>query len=381
MNYDSPTNLPLRIAVVAIIALWRCWQMTRRRPTTASLIITVAILGSCGSLIFEAIAHAQSRAGTGRVYIMLSLQVICLAIMLVALCAYYAVAADTRQARNLVLLVASIGFISCGIALGLSFQVAPGRELWDFQHSDTLRWYFASTLFFPVATAVGGLLAARSARRAFGALRVALGMAAAGLWLLAAVGIVTPISYWNGRNTPDSLATVGPPGTVGEPLKTFIYVGFNGGCVLVVISWAAVAIAHRARQLREIRDAWRDTRDMRKLRDDLSTVAPELSFPRTGWTPLLLKPHAARMTALIECRDRLITLSPRLAAELNPEEYQNPRSVAAALQQLRGIGALHQPSNQVQAVPILTDSGAYGRDQLISLARSYSRQGKETSAW
>ncbi|WP_225725491.1 MULTISPECIES: DUF6545 domain-containing protein [unclassified Nocardia] len=381
MNYDSPTNLPLRIGVVAIIALWRCWQMTRRRPTTASLTITVAILGSCGSLIFEAIAHAQSNAGTGRVYIMLSLQTICLAIMLVALCAYYAAAANARQARNLVVLVAGIGFVTCGIALGLAFQVPPGRELWDFQHSDTLRWYFASTLFFPVATAIGGLLAARAARRTFGALRVALGMAAVGLWLLAGVGIVTPSSYWNGRNSPDSLATVGPPGTVGEPLKTFMYVGFNAGCVLVVISWAAVAVAHRARQLREMRDAWRDTRAMRKLRDDLSTVAPELSFPRTGWTPLLLKPHAARMTALIECRDRLITLSPRLAAELKSDEYENPRSVAAALLQLRDIGALYQPRNQVEAVPILTNSGTYGRDQLIALARNYSRQGKEISAW
>ncbi|KZM75505.1 hypothetical protein [Nocardia terpenica] len=374
MTYDSPWNMPLRIAVTVLIGVWRCWQMTHRKPTAESLAITVAILAACVAGCLETLSAAQARSVTGRPYITASLQTWTLMIMLVALCVYYAAGHATPAARNLIYTVAGIGAVSAVATLVSGVTVTPGRALWDFEHTDTLTWYFTSALFFPVATFAAGLLAARAARRATGALRVALGLATTGLWILALNGLVMPFGFWSGHRAAS--IGIGPQDALAEPLKAIVFVGYIVGGVVVVLSWAAVAVAHRTRQLRATWIATLDARAMRRLRDDLGTIGPYLTFPRAGWTPLLLRPHTARMTARIECRDRLVTFSPRLADELDPAAYQDPDSVAAALVRLRRAGALYQPDSQVAAAPILIIPGADGRDQLIPLARSYARQSR-----
>ncbi|MFR9752341.1 hypothetical protein ACL02S_15065 [Nocardia sp. 004] len=334
--------------------------------------ITVAILALGGSLIFEALANAQSDSGSAYTYLTAAIKTVFLFIMFSALTGYYAAADGTDRGRRVAFTVTVIGGISAAAVLGSGVTVTPGRQLWDFQHTDTLTYYVSTAIFFPVACLGAGLLATRLARRALGSLRFALGLGAAALWLLAAVSAFTPYSYWvgyrSGTSSPD-----GPHANIDGPLGVFLFVGFIGGCLMLVISFGAVAIAHRTRQLRATWIALFDLRAMRHLRDDLSRVAPELSFPRSGWKPIMLRPHTARTTARIECRDRLVRLSPKIAAELDPDDHQNPDAVAAVLYRLYREGSLHQPHESVPAVPILTDPRTNGRDQLIPLARSYAR--------
>lgn len=377
MNYNSDYNLPLRIGFVVLIGAWRCWQMTRRPRTPESTAITAAILTLAASLVFEALAEAQSEHGQ-RAYILAAVQNLFLFGMFAALTAYYAAADGTRKGQSIAWTVATIGTVTAAVNLLAGIAVDPNRRLWDFQHLDSLTYYVTTSVFFPVACAGSSLLAYRIARRSTGPLRPALGLSSIALGVLTIVSAFTPYAYWVGHRHGIATGT-GPQAAFTGALGVFMYVGFIGGCLLLVISFAAVAIAHRGRQLTATWAAWRDVRTLRHLRDDLSLIAPEKSFPRTGWTPMLLLPHAARVTACIEVRDRLVMVSPALAAELDPADHCNPLAVAGALHRLHNDGIAHKPLQIVPAVPILTAASAGEKDLLIPTARHYAQLKTQTT--
>ncbi len=158
--------------------------------------------------------------------------------------------------------------------------------------------------------------------------------------------------------------------TAAVPVSKMLYFV---GTVGWVVSFGAVAAAHRARQLSALWRAIRENRLLRGLLRDLEALSPPaLTYPRTGWTPLLMRPHSALLRTRIECRDRLLTLSPHLGEGLDTAERQHPDMVAAALSQLRQRHDSVDLSRPTRPLALLT-ADTLGTDPLVELARSYTQ--------
>jgi hypothetical protein len=189
-------------------------------------------------------------------------------------------------------------------------------------------------------------------------LRAALLIGVVGWWVLAAatVGIADSLMTGRAPRTPDRLDPV-------------VATAFILGTSLWVISFAAVAAANRAKQIRGLVQARRDAAALSGLLRDMDELAPGLAFPDTGWTPLLLHAHAARVRHRVEARDRLVMLSPVLAQVLDIDQRQSPREVAEAISRLRRSGSSVAPRPTV-AAPILTMPSV--GDHLTELALKYT---------
>lgn len=187
-------------------------------------------------------------------------------------------------------------------------------------------------------------------------------LASVSLWALAAAGIMFIADMWiqhAGQQPPAVLAT-------GERLVYLL------GTLGWVASFAAVAAAHRSRQLTAMWRAVRENQLLHRLLRDLEAMSPPaLTYPRTGRTPLMLRPHAGLLRTRIECRDRLVTISPAISDELDPADCQRPDRVAQVLAHLHRRGTA-QSARPVKPVAILTTGGT-GTDELIELARAYAQ--------
>ncbi|MFC9999631.1 hypothetical protein [Nocardia sp. NPDC127526] len=351
-----------RTAILVLIAVWRIYQ-TGRRPSLPSAMITTAFLATAASLVVEAMVHAETDDPDGRPYVLASIQVL---ILLVAWCAtvgYYAHADGTRRGWRIAVGITGFAAVSGVLIVTAAALIPHTIRRGDFQHVEVLRYYVAVFSFFPLAQALSSYLALRTAGRATGALRAALLLAAAGLALLAVAGymfLADVFIQYGGQHPPQLLA-------VGERRL------YWAGAVLWIVSFGAVAAAHRSRQLAAGGRAVRENRLLRGLLRDLEAMSPPtLAYPRTGHTPLLMRPHAMLLRTRIECRDRLLTLSPLLGEVLAAEERQHPDTVAAALAQLHARHDPTSPARPATPVAILTSEDP-GTDPLVELAHSYAR--------
>ncbi|MEV6340642.1 hypothetical protein AB0M12_38735 [Nocardia vinacea] len=350
-----------RAAVFAAIAVWRIYQ-TGRRPSLVSALITVVILATAANLILESAADAESQKADGRPFIMAAIQAIVLLIAWCATCAYYAHAEATKRGWRISVVVVGFAALTCMLVVAASTTVSPGIRLTDYTSTAVVRYYSAVFAFFPAVQAVSGYLAIRAARRSRNPLRAAMALASVGLWMLALSGWMLIAEMWIQHSWHHPTAAL--------PVSKMLYFV---GTVGWVVSFGAVAAAHRARQLSALWRAIRENRLLRGLLRDLEALSPPaLTYPRTGWTPLLMRPHSALLRTRIECRDRLLTLSPHLGEGLDTAERQHPEMVAAALSQLRQRHDSVDLSRPTRPLALLT-ADTLGADPLVELARSYTQ--------
>ncbi|MFX0581130.1 hypothetical protein [Nocardia nepalensis] len=353
----------LRSGIFVLIAVWRIHQSIRRRPSTASVLITIAFIAIAANLVFEALAHVESQQVDGRPYTIVTVQALALMIAWCAACAYYAHADNSTLAKRILIVVFSLAAATFVLLVATGRAVPPGVRLKDYTQPEVVRFFVLEMLFSTAALATGGFLAARVARRSRGSLRAAMALASLGQGMLAAVLPLLFVEVW-GQYRDIRVPSV-------RPLCIALYLP---GGVLWLLSFGAVAAAHRTKQLTAMRRAIRDNRTLRNLLHDLEAISPaKLSYPRTGWTPLLLQPHSALLRTRIECRDRLLTLSPQLGTELTPHDRQQPDAIARALVRLRARGLAHTPAEPAHPIAILTADGSPHKDWLTELAHSYTR--------
>lgn len=351
-----------RTVIFVLIAGWRIYQ-TGRRPSLVSALISIAFVGTAANLVLEALAHDASGDPGGHAYPLAAAQAVVLLVAWCATCGYYAIADATARGRHLS--TALIGYACLiGVALIITSAAVPaGTRLSDYAAPGVARYYTVVFAFFPLAQALAGYLAARTAARATGSLRAAMGLAATALWALALAGVMFLADVWiqhGGDRVPHAYAVT----------ERALYLG---GDVLWILSFAAVAAAHRSRQLGALWRALGENRQMRTLLHALEAVSPpNLAYPRTGRTPLLMRPHAALLRTRVEARDRLVTVSARLGEHLGEDARQQPDAVAAALAGLRADRAEPVAAQRVAPVALLTTDPGDGTDPLTALARSYA---------
>ncbi len=367
MNGLSLPEWWLRAVVFALIAVWRVHQ-TARRPSLASALISVIFVGTAANLVLEALAHTENQRADGHPFIASAIQVLTLLIAWCATCAYYAHADGTSPAWRITTIVVGLAAVAAVATIAAGIAVPAGEPLYNFGGNSPLsteatRYYLVVQCYFPFALAASGYLAARVARRSHGPLRVAMTMAAAGQWLLAMSAPLLVLRIW-GDHSGWSLSDL--------IVRLWVWTYFVGALVWVA-SFGAVAVAHRSSQLASLRRAWRDTRTLRNLLQDLEDISPhKLAYPRTGRTPLLMRPHAALLRTRIECRDRLVTVSPYLATGLPDGTRQQPVAVAEALARLHHHNTIPDTPTRGPSVAILT-AETPDRDLLAELADCYER--------
>ncbi len=367
MNGLSVSEWWLRAAVFAIVAVWRVHQ-TVRRPSLASMLISVIFVAIAANMPLEAWAHAESQRVDGRPFIASAIQTLALLVAWCAACAYYAHADGSPLAWRITTVVAVLAVVTAAATIAAGLAVPAGEPLYNFGRTtpisaEVTRYYLLVLSYFPVSLAAGGYLAARTARRSRGPLRVAMAMAAVGQWLLATSSPLLVLRIWahhSGWNLP------------GWVVWLWGWAYFAGALIWVA-SFGAVAAAHRTSQLTSLRRAWRNTRALRHLLHDLEDISPStLAYPRTGRTPLLMRPHAALLRTRIECRDRLVTISPYLGADLPEGSRQQPVAVAEAIARIRHHDTIPDTPPRAPSVAILTVEGT-DRDLLAELADCYTR--------
>jgi len=367
MNGLSVTEWWLRSVVFVLIAVWRVHQ-TARRPSLPSVLVTIAFLGIAANLIFEALAHDESQRADGRPYLAAAVQVLALLIAWCATCAYYAQADGTRLAWRITTIIIGLASLIAVGTVAAGFAIPAGTGLHNFDEQtpvsfEVARFYMIVLVFFPFALAAGGFLAGRVARRSRGPLRVAMAIASIAQWLLAANSPELILQLWfhyHGETLPGS----------DMPIWLVLYFG---GALLWVLSFGAVAAAHRANQIAALRRAWRSGKALRHLLHDLETMSPPaLTYPHTGRTPLLMRPHTALLRARVECRDRLVTVSPYIGAELPDDARQRPLEVAEAIAKLHQHNMIPRDLPRIKPVAILTTETS-DRDLLAELADCYTR--------
>ncbi|WP_067721701.1 hypothetical protein [Nocardia yamanashiensis] len=360
MNGLTTAQWWVRSAVFVLIAVWRIYQ-TGRRPSLPSALITTALLATAANLVLESMAHTENQEPGGRPFVLAAVQALVLLIAWCATCAYYAHSDATTRAWRISVALTGFAALSAVAVITAGTAVPAGTALTDFAAVEVARYYSFVFAFFPLAQAICGYLATRTARRAQGPLRAAMTLAAVSLWALAAAGIAFIADVWIQHAGQQAPAVY----TVGERLL------YLAGTVGWVVSFGAVAAAHRSRQLVSLWRAIGENRLLRELLHTLEAVSPSaLAYPRTGRTPLLLRPHAALSRTRIECRDRLVTISPQLSEDLDAEGCQSPERVAAALNRLRRDPDRTEAIAPVRPVGLLTIESP-GTDPLIELARSY----------
>ncbi|WP_157777910.1 hypothetical protein [Nocardia terpenica] len=350
-----------RSGVLAVVTLWRVYQ-TIRRPSVTSALITVGILAVAASFVFEALGNSENLEG-GRPFLPTSVEVLLLMVGWLALGAYYAHAEASRVAWRIVMFLVGLASVSFLLIAVIGFVIPAGINLYNFTVGEVVLYYLAQLLIYPGLNGAVGYLAYRHTRRSRGALRAALTLTTFSLWLLTPMLVVRFIEVW-GRYR-------------GIAVPRFITPMWQGmyfcGATLLFVSFIAVAAAHRTKQLADMWRAVHDNRKLRRLLHDLEAISPaHFAYPQTGWTPLLLKPHTARMTARIECRDRLVTLSPHLGAELTPHDCNEPAAVARAIAMLHRSSERPPETLPTQPIAILTEESPES-DSLVKLAENYCR--------
>lgn len=353
-------DIGVRAVAVGAVGAWRVYQAIKRPTRPESLAITVLCLGLFASILFEWWSLSESAAPVGRPYLPAAGQMICLALMQTALCAYYAFADGSRGAMRMLRAVAGLEVINA-VAVAICAACVPaGVALLEVGNDAAYRFYLV--LLPPIATTASGVLAVRAARKALGTLRIALLLAATALWALAAGTVWLPFKYSCARRH------VAAPNWAAD----FFPALFVVAALTFVASVALVGIAHRATQLRAIIRAGRDALIMRPLRRDLQLLLPTLTFPRTGRAPMALRPHYARYRAYIEIRDRLLTLSPYLIDEDSADA--GPEMIAAALRALGEQSFQIQRDRKLSPQRVLPHGDDSDMASVIELAKCYAAQ-------
>ncbi|ATL72535.1 hypothetical protein [Nocardia terpenica] len=343
----------VRVVVITVIAVWRIRQV---KPTTESRMITAAITALAVALVFDGI----QRSHFAMTYWATTIAAAGLEIMLCAMIGYYAAADGSALAWSLLRVVCCWAAVAALVIAAVLITLPAAPESLYAQHNWRAQTYsLAESGSFPVATAVSSVLAGRAARRARGVLRWGLHLAWLALALFTAETLWWAIKYalttWTDHRAP-------------AVVQSAFKVGFLGAAALFAASLATVAAAHRIRQVGSIVPAYRDVRAARTLSRDLSDAIPEYTYPRTGRPALLLRAHAARYQSAIELRDRLVTISPVVAAELDPAHWNDPEQVAVTIARLHRDDRL-RPRKGQGPQPILTNRAA----DIIALARAYAR--------
>lgn len=357
----QPTHeIGIRLVAVGAVAAWRIYQATKRRPTPQSTAVTVIVLALFASLLCEALALSISNTAVGRPYLPMAGQMICLSIMQCALCAYYAAGAPTPRTKRLLRYVIVLAALSDALIIVAALQIPPDVGLLDVTNDAAYRYYLL--LVPPIMGTAAGYFAWRASRAAIGTLRGALLLAVASLWALSIGTIWLPFKYAHIRH-----------GTSAPAWATAFFPAlFVIAALAFVISIALVGIAHRSKQLRATVIAARDAVVMRRLRNDLQALLPGLTYQRTGFTPVLLRPHHARYGAYVEIRDRLLTLSPLLDAQHDEPDLNDTTTVARAITELRALRPLPTIGRRPPH-PVLV-GGSNDLAVILDLARKYRQE-------
>ena len=327
------TGQLVRLIPVTLIGTWRAYQSVRR-PTFTSILVTIAMFATAANVVIEALIVALGRQRGAHPFMWGPVQVAMLMIVWCCICIYYAHAEASRAAWRVVVGVVALSLVDLGILIVVANSVPAGAVFFDFRRLDVVRYHVLIQLaFFPFACLAACWLAARAARVATGPLKFAMYLASVSQAILCVSSPLRVVTIWlmHEGTSPRSRRV--------HLILDLSGVCFYGGAVLFVLSFGAVAFAHRTKQLAGIRQAVRDNRRLRPLLATLEAISPaNLTYPSTGRTPLLLRPHARLTTTSIEIRDRLLTMSPWLGELLPDDDHDNPTEIAKILADLRDTG-------------------------------------------
>ncbi|WP_410647969.1 MAB_1171c family putative transporter [Amycolatopsis sp. cmx-4-54] len=271
--------------------------------------------------------------------------------------------AKRRTRRNLIVLVTA-ELVMIGAAAS-----APAPR--SVPHMSVI--YFAANLFMGCALAACAVSALRYARQAERRLSIGLRVAAVGFVLVAVTsGIFATIDveYWfTGTLFMDIISVNG----------TLSFVG------IVAIVAGLLYPAARMR-LTAIRIWWRQRHAYHALGPlwtALHNAFPEDEFLRASTTPWdslrVWDVHRRYYRRMIECRDGLVRISPRVAKLREHHTDDTPLSdlIAEALQ-----GSPHDHGEQQRAVPLAipdTNSAHDEVDELVALSRAFAARNSATS--
>ncbi|MGW4354624.1 hypothetical protein ACWELJ_21345 [Nocardia sp. NPDC004582] len=358
------TGQLVRLVPVTLIGAWRGYQSILR-PTFTSVLVTIAMAATAANVVIEALIIALGRQRGAHPFLWGPVQVAMLMIVWSCICTYYAHAEASRAAWRVVAGVVTLSLVDLAVLIWVARAVPAGAAFYDFHRPEVVRYHVLIQLaFFPLACMAACWLAARAARAATGPLRFAMWMAAVSQAILTAASplrVLTILLIQEGTS---------PRSDSVHLILKLSAVCFYGGATLFVASFGAVALAHRTKQLQGLRRALRDNRRLRPLLAALEEISPaNLTYPRSGRTPLLLRPHAALTTTSTEIRDRLLTMSPWLGDLLSAEGHDDPAEIAKVIAEVRdtGIGLVDADDDARPAVQLLAVERS-DLDNLLDLA-------------
>ncbi|MFC9768515.1 MAB_1171c family putative transporter [Rhodococcus jostii] len=360
------TSILIRAAVLAVIIIWRSWQLVCRRGNPSSWAMVAVMMCLAAALVAEwfALGHPPSYAWVWLEHLLLMAAVYCLNL-------YFVVAVCRGQAALRAAIWTLIPLlVSAAAAAVFAGRVPAGTPPYELTAPGVVGFYLSVKLYLPIGFLTACGFCEYHARRAVGPLRAALAVTGTGLLLIALAEVATTVE----------LAHVIAGSSTPPLLHLAAQVTIGAGIVLFLTGIVVPGVAHRRRAWR-LRATHRDQyRRMTDLGNDLGRTFPQLplryhSGGGRNEREILHGIHDRHYRRFIEIRDGLVLLSPHLAdlpgpplPERTPDRIA--RDIAAALGEREHGAHARGPAQQVLTGNVYSEAGDV--ETIVELATAYT---------